>query len=392
MKPVSTPLGMRGEPLILLVVLLAGWSILRISFWDPAPGRQMAGTPALPAGLVASAPTRPAQAFQPQRQGGEEGYPARAPIARPHLFERPLNWQAPPLPSDLPMGPVIGMSMGEALPVPGVVGHTMLLAAGLSQMEIPHALLAHYRAAATRPAPLFVPSVPDAVAQPALSGRTERSDIRRWSADAWMLWRRGEGSPLGAGRPGYGRSQAGAVIHYELAPRSGHRPQAHLRASSALEGGRERMAAAGLSARLLPSVPLRVAGELRAADNGEGVDFRPSVYAVTELPRAEMAGGLGGEAYVQGGYVGGASPTPFVDAQARLDRRVARVGDFELRAGAGAWGGAQEDVARLDIGPSASLTFGVGEARGRLAADYRIRVAGAAEPASGPALTLSAGF
>ncbi len=68
------------------------------------------------------------------------------------------------------------------------------------------------------------------------------------------------------------------------------------------------------------------------------------------------------------------------------------MGDFDLRAGAGAWGGAQEDAARLDIGPSASVSFQLGEGRGRLAADYRIRVAGDAEPSSGPALTLSAGF
>ena len=58
----------------------------------------------------------------------------------------------------------------------------------------------------------------------------------------------------------------------------------------------------------------------------------------------------------------------------------------------GAWGGAQDGASRLDIGPSAAVSFRLGEGRGRVAADYRIRVAGEAEPASGPALTLSAGF
>jgi len=44
------------------------------------------------------------------------------------------------------------------------------------------------------------------------------------------------------------------------------------------------------------------------------------------------------------------------------------------------------------VGPSAGISFRLGEAQGRVAADYRFRVAGNAEPASGPALTLTAGF
>jgi len=81
-----------------------------------------------------------------------------------------------------------------------------------------------------------------------------------------------------------------------------------------------------------------------------------------------------------------------VDGPAWVDRSLASVGDFDLRAGAAAWGGAQDDGERLDIGPTASVTFRLGDTRGRVAADYRFRVAGDAEPASGPALTLSAGF
>jgi hypothetical protein len=67
-------------------------------------------------------------------------------------------------------------------------------------------------------------------------------------------------------------------------------------------------------------------------------------------------------------------------------------GEAEVSAGAGVWGGAQKGAARLDIGPTAAASFRLGESRGRVAADYRFRVAGEAEPRSGPALTLSAGF
>lgn len=120
--------------------------------------------------------------------------------------------------------------------------------------------------------------------------------------------------------------------------------------------------------------------------------MRPAVYAVTELPAQSLPLGASAEAYAQAGYVGGAARTAFIDGQVRVDRSVVRHDDFDLRAGGGAWGGAQRGSARLDVGPSASVTFDMGEARGRLAADYRFRVAGDAQPASGPALTLSAGF
>ena len=118
--------------------------------------------------------------------------------------------------------------------------------------------------------------------------------------------------------------------------------------------------------------------------------------AVTEFPPVSLPLGTRGEAYVQGGYVGGRSATAFVDGQARVERPVVRSGEAEVTAGVGAWGGAQKGAARLDIGPTAAVSFRLGPrsfgARGRVAADYRIRVAGDAEPASGPALTLSAGF
>ena len=147
-----------------------------------------------------------------------------------------------------------------------------------------------------------------------------------------------------------------------------------------------------MSARPLHQVPIRLAAEGRLSATDAGTEVRPSAYAVTELAPLDLPAGLRGEVYLQAGYVGGTFATPFVDGQARIDRDVTSAADFDLRAGAGAWGGAQEDGARLDIGPSASVTFELGDARGRLAADYRVRVAGNAEPSSGPALTLSAGF
>ncbi|MEP7223149.1 MAG: hypothetical protein ABI673_10855 [Novosphingobium sp.] len=56
-------------------------------------------------------------------------------------------------------------------------------------------------------------------------------------------------------------------------------------------------------------------------------------------------------------------------------------------------GGAQRGASRVDVGPSAGIVLRLGDAAAaRLAMDWRFRVAGHAAPASGPAVTLSAGF
>ena len=140
-------------------------------------------------------------------------------------------------------------------------------------------------------------------------------------------------------------------------------------------------------------MPLRIAGEVRISNNGSYREVRPAAFAVTELPPVDLPLGLRAETYAQAGYVGGRFATAFVDGQARLDGLLASLGrDAVLRAGAGMWGGAQKDAARLDLGPSATAALRIGRARTRLALDYRLRVAGDAQPKSGPALTISAGF
>jgi hypothetical protein len=219
------------------------------------------------------------------------------------------------------------------------------------------------------------------------------ANAERWTGDAWLLLRNGSSGPIAVSEPSYGRSQAGAVLGYRLAPSSGHRPTAYVRTTRALSGPRESEVAAGFTARPLAGVPLRVAGEVRVSEGPAGREVRPAGFAVTELPPAKLPLGLRAEAYVQAGYVGGRYATGFVDGQARIDGHVARVGrNAELRAGGAVWGGAQKHVGRLDVGPSAALSFRLGEAQSRVALDYRVRVAGPAAPESGPALTISAGF
>ena len=228
-----------------------------------------------------------------------------------------------------------------------------------------------------------------------LAGQTEAAP--RWSGDAWLLVRgggSGGSSARGGLRPGYGDSQAGAVLRYRLMPASAHRLAAYLRIDGALRTpAADREVAAGLAVRPVAGIPVALLAEGRVVRSGSAVRLRPAVALVTELAPQRLPVRLEAEFYGQAGYVGGAGATPFFDAQLAIDRPVAQPRrNVEVRLGAGAWTGGQRGAARLDIGPRASARFATGRAAARLSLDWRFRVAGNAVPGSGPALTLSAGF
>lgn len=240
---------------------------------------------------------------------------------------------------------------------------------------------------------LPAPVPPAGLWQPGLAEQPEGPRASRWSADAWLLVRGGSGgTSLGPAAAIYGATQAGGVLRYRLAPGNRHKPAAYVRATAALNGSGEREAALGLSARPVGAVPIVVAAEGRVTGVPGRTVLRPAVLAYTELPQIALPEAARAEMYLQGGYVGGTGASPFIDGQLRVDRRVAEFGALEFRAGGGVWGGAQRGAGRLDAGPSASLAFRGTAGAARVGFDWRFRIAGAADPASGPALTVSAGF
>ncbi|MET0250549.1 MAG: hypothetical protein ABW203_00060 [Novosphingobium sp.] len=359
----------RGQPLAMLVLILVGWSAMRAALWDDP----FAGSPAIaqPAGPRRFATARfPAPMHDrsgkalPRRSGlialfpGSTGrVPPRAIAAEPGRGA--LAPLAPPAtaPAALPLGwterPMLPAALAQSPPSPG---------------------------AGAPPAP-FAPAAAPGGSEP-----------RRWSGDGWLLWRRGSSRSIAAaGLATYGGSQAGAVLRYALAG-GGHVPVAYLRLTSALAVD-ESEAAAGLSARPLAALPVRLLAEGRVFRSGGATRLRPAASLVSEVVPQKLP--LGGEAelYAQAGYVGGREATPFIDAQLTADRSLLKAGRIDLRLGAGIWAGGQEGASRLDIGPRASVRLPLGPAAGsRLALDWRFRVAGDAVPASGPAVTLSAGF
>lgn len=221
----------------------------------------------------------------------------------------------------------------------------------------------------------------------------------RWSVDAWGFWREGSGATaISQGRvPVYGANQIGAILQFRARPSSTHDPRLYLRAYRAMVSRGESEIAAGVSAKPLGGMPLRVAAEMRVTDTRFGTNLRPAAYATTEIPPQQLPAGFRLEAYGQAGFVGGKGATAFADGQATVTRQVVSFnGPSESRAnfslGGGAWAGAQENAERVDVGPTVRLDLTIGEVPARVSVDWRERIGGDAQPGSGVAATLSTRF
>ncbi len=371
MKPVTR----RGQPLAVLLLLLVSWVAARAAIWESPFGAESGDYPAQ---LVAN--------HSPQSASGQTIFVAASTIVLPgqkmpqqatQNAPRPIAWPAISpyaLPSAAASAPITvpPAEAASAKPLtPRVAaGHQMFWLAAVAYLPLP-AVLFEKRS----PAP-------------------KRAAQRRWSADSWLLLRPGAGVPLrnGFAAPSYGGSQIGAVIRHRLAPDIDRKPSLYLRASGAVRAPHDKEVAVGLSARPLARLPIAAMAELRASRLGSDTKLRPAVALVSEFPPLGLPLGMQADAYGQIGYVGGNEGSAFVDGQLHLTRRLARIGELELRAGGAVWGGAQKGASRVDIGPTASLGIPVGPANTRLSADWRFRIAGSAAPGSGPAVTLSAGF
>lgn len=366
--------GRRGQPLWALGSLLLCWIAVRAALIDlPAAPPDTFGEVAREIIGLSKAPrVEPVAGAAAQ---GLAGPMAQAPAAAP-IHSIDLGLRVLTAPEPLPSRPPILDNSQHA------AGHNLLWMAAMSAIPMlpgVATLLAGQQAAPARQS--LAPS-------PALRLPS------RWSGDAWLVWRPDSRSfaSIGPITPVSGGSQAGALLRYDLAPASRNRPAAYIRAVGALTREQEQDLAIGLVARPLSRLPIGAHGELRLSRREGGTTLRPAAFLSGGIDDAPLAAGLTARGYAQAGYVAGREATAFADGGLIAERPVWRDRDAALAAGAGTWGGAQRGAARLDIGPTASLRFRLGETTARLSADYRLRVAGNAEPASGAALTLSAGF
>ncbi|HYD44225.1 MAG TPA: hypothetical protein VEA79_03040 [Phenylobacterium sp.] len=207
----------------------------------------------------------------------------------------------------------------------------------------------------------------------------------RWSGSAWSFLRDGDEAALAAGGL-LGGSQAGLRLAYRL-NRDRARPLAlAARLTSPLRRPAAAEAALGLDWTPSRRLPLHLLAERRQRLGREGRSaFVLTLYGgAADVPLGPARVDL----YAQAGIVGARSRDTFGDGALRLSLPLGK----GLRLGAGAWAAAQPGVARLDLGPQASLRLPLAGRRIAVVADWRRRVAGDARPGSGPALTLATDF
>jgi len=248
------------------------------------------------------------------------------------------------------------------------------------------------RAAVTGPA--WVKSELLPYAGPPGSGRPYwmKRQLAGWSLGGWAYVRAGSGRAPGSGIAAasqLGGSQAGVRLVYGFGD-SG-RVRAYGRITIALAQPRQRELALGLAFAPVAQWPVDVAMEQRLAIGSQG---RTALAAMVTGGVGDVAlpGRFRLEAYGQAGVVGAQRRDAFVDAAVVVDREVARMPDASLHLGALAAGAAQPGAARVDVGPRLTLRLPEVGGGSRVALDWRQRVAGAAKPDSGIALTLAADF
>ena len=368
---ISAGVERRGRPLVFLLVVLGGWTMLRMATWENPFPHQLVPQwipPTVERFVQEEAPTRTTSELS-----------ARA--VHSGLASKSLARRGP-YDGDLFPASDIATDPAPFAEGPTLAGHDLLLMAAMARLAMPSSIadvLGRDEMAGTVSP---VPAGPGDVPQ------------RRWRFDGWLMLRGGSGGEVGTGPApsAYGGSQAGALLAYSLAPGSRRDPAIYLRASAALREPGQREAALGLRVRPLGDKRLALHAEVRGAQSGSGTQVRPAAFATYGYENRDLPHGLAARAYVQAGYVGGDFATGFADGQLVVDREVAKFDLARLRVGAGAWGGIQKGAGRIDIGPSASLEMDLGDVQARIGLDYRIRIAGDAEPGDGPALTLSTGF
>ncbi len=242
------------------------------------------------------------------------------------------------------------------------------------------------------PPAAFLPTDPDVVSEisaPPPSATTPQP----FEVYAYSFWRRGS-SPAGTlGNGQYGGSQSAMIAAIPVLRFSGNPNLSRLsmagRVSVAHGSVREKELAAGVRWRPVARIPVQVIAERRFREN------RPDAFA------ALVAGGQSGvklplgfrlDGYGQAGFVSGQGGGPFADVAAQAHRSIAQSQRASFAIGAGIWGGGQDNVMRMDIGPNIRANISAGSAVFQFDASWRVRVAGHAQPRNGPAVTLSTSF
>ncbi len=205
--------------------------------------------------------------------------------------------------------------------------------------------------------------------------------LDRLQLSAWALLR-GKPGPSSLATGGtLGGSQAGARLTYNYS----RMLALSLRSTSAV-GSRGGELAAGVRFTPIRSIPVSLTAERRHAIGKLGGGRSAfALFLEGGVYQRPIAWGFDLDAYAQAGVVGMRSRDLFADGGFTLTRPVFK----RYAAGFGMWGGVQPGLYRVDVGPRVSMKV---RNNMRIHLDYRYRLAGNAEPGSGPVVTLAADF
>lgn len=366
-----------SAPVRFLSVAVLAWAVVRATTVGALPGFTVShAKPVRPPPIVATelnAPALAAAPLSPPAAGGEWTVPMEAaPIAAaaPPRFRR-MPYYLPayaPIHSPYyaaPIAPRAAWSLASAnagvaaAPVPAASGYSQLPpiapAAGVPQRSTP---------------------------QPHASAVPAKPRLDRWQMSSWAVLR-GAPAPGSLASGGtLGGSQAGARLTYAFS----RSLAASLRATSPVGGSRGAEIAGGIRWVPLRSLPVAITAERRQSispDGGGRSDF--ALFVESGVYRRPMPWRFELDGYAQAGAVGVTSLDLFADGALAFTRPV--YGRFS--AGFGMWGGYQPGLYRIDAGPRISMRV---RDNIRAHVDWRQRIVGNAQPASGPALTLAADF
>jgi hypothetical protein len=370
---------MSGAAVRFLAVAVAGWAVLRGATLGILPGAQaltVARAEAAPS-AVGPASFPAVEPVQPQPvPAGYAGYPSYAgyPPYPPHPAYAPppratLHYYYPAAASqhvEIPPAPDYAVTSNAPpqfySPVPSL---DQWQTAGIAPSAIPD-----WRGKGGSPAPASVPPL------------IPRRHLDRLQLSAWALLRGRPGATTLASGSTLGGSQAGARLTYAFDPRIA----ASLRSSSPVGGSSGGEAAAGVRLTPFPSLPVSLTAERRQAIGRYGTGRNAfAMFLEGGVYQKPLGWDLMLDGYAQAGVVGVRSRDLFADGGFTVSRPL--FGRFS--AGLGAWGGYQPGLYRFDAGPRLSMKV---RPNVSVHLDWLQRIAGAAEPGSGPAVTLGADF
>ena len=368
-----------SAPVRFLFVAVAGWALFRGATAGMLPGveafsvarAEAAPPPIVPTEFPSIAPPAPQPAAVPGYYPPYPGYPPYGAYPpAPQYAAVPTYHYTASAPSrrvTVPLPPPRSVEQPHEAP-PEFYAPTPQLGEWDLAQYAGRSVPAPQSAPAPIPVPSFIP----------------RKHLDRMQLSTWALLRSqpGTGSSLASGGT-LGGSQAGARLTYAFDPRIA----ASIRTSTPIGGStRGGEVAAGVRLTPFPSIPVSITAERRQAigrfSTGRS-DF--ALFAEGGVYQQPLGRNLLLDGYAQAGVVGLQTRDVFADGGLAVSRPV--WGRFS--AGMGVWGGYQPGLYRVDAGPRLSMRV---RPNVSLHLDWRQRLAGSAEPGSGPALTLGANF